>query len=336
MAEVVGSNPIGSTATRSRAHRTEEPPVETRRIGELEVSVVGLGCNNLGSRLDLAGTQAVVDACFDAGVTLFDTADVYGGDGASEELLGHALGSRRHEVVIATKFGHRLNDERRGAHPDYIPRACDASLRRLGTDHLDLYQLHTPDPEVPIEETLGALDDLVRAGKVRELGHSNLSATQADEAEAAAQRRGTARFVCAQDHWSLLAREVEDDILQAVARHDLQVLPFFPLASGLLTGKYTAEGEQDPTWRLNGLPPERRDRWITDERLATTRALEAFATDAGYTLLELAMSWLACQAPVASVIAGATRPEQVRANATAAGWRLTAEELAEVDRITGR
>jgi aryl-alcohol dehydrogenase-like predicted oxidoreductase len=310
--------------------------METRHIGELEVSVVGLGCNNLGGRLDLAATQAVVDACFDAGITLFDTADVYGGDGASEELLGRALGSRRDEVVIATKFGMRLDDERKGAHPDYIPRACEASLRRLETDHLDLYQLHTPDPEVPIEETLGALDELVRAGKVREIGHSNLSAAQADEAEDAAQRLGTARFVAAQDHWSLLAREVEDDILQAVARHDLKVLPFFPLASGLLTGKYTAEVEQDPTWRLNGLPPERRDRWITDERLATTRELEAFAGAAGHSLLELAMSWLATQTVVASVIAGATRPEQVRANATAASWRLSAEELAEVDRITGR
>lgn len=310
--------------------------METRRIGELEVSVVGLGCNNLGQKLDLAGTRAVVDACFDAGVTLFDTADVYGGDGASEELLGRALGSRRDEVVIATKFGMRLDDERRGAHPDYVRRACDASLRRLGTDRIDLYQLHTPDPDVPIEETLGALDELVTAGKVRELGHSNLSAAQADEAEAAAGRLGSARFVSAQDHWSLLARDVEDDILTAVARHDLKVLPFFPLASGLLTGKYTSGDDQDPTWRLNGLPPERRETWISDERLATTRALEAFATDAGHSLLELAMSWLATQGSVASVIAGATRPEQVRANAAAAGWRLDAKELAEVDRITGR
>jgi len=310
--------------------------VETRHIGQLEVSSVGLGCNNLGSRLDLAGTQAVVDACFDAGITLFDTADVYGGDGRSEELLGRALGSRRDEVVVATKFGMRLDDERQGAHPDYVARACEASLRRLGTDHLDLYQLHTPDPDVPIEETLGALDELVRAGKVREIGHSNLSAEQADEAEATARQHGTARFVSAQDHWSLLAREAEDDILQAVARHDLKVLPFFPLASGLLTGKYTAEVEQDPNWRLNGLPADRRERWITDERLATTRELEAFAGAAGHSLLELAMSWLATQATVASVIAGATRPEQVRANAVAADWRLTADELAEVDRITGR
>ncbi|MFP4149145.1 MAG: aldo/keto reductase [Nitriliruptoraceae bacterium] len=310
--------------------------MQTRRIGELEVSLVGLGCNNLGSRLDLAGTQAVVDACFEAGITLFDTADIYGGDGASEELLGRALGPRRDEVVIATKFGMRLDDERRGAHPDYIPRACEASLARLGTDHIDLYQLHTPDPDVPIEETLGALDELVRAGKVREIGHSNLTAAQADEAEAAARRLGTARFVSAQDHWSLLARDVEDDILHAVARHGLKVLPFFPLASGLLTGKYTAPGEQDPSWRLNGLDPERRERWISDERLATTRALEAFANEAGHHLLELAMSWLAVQAPVASVIAGATRPEQVHANAAAVGWQLSAEELAEVDRITGR
>lgn len=310
--------------------------METRRIGELEVSLVGLGCNNFGGRIDADQTQQVVDAALEAGITLFDTADVYGGDGASEELLGRALGSRRDHAIVATKFGMALDDQRQGAHPDDVRRACEASLRRLGVDHIDLYQLHRPDPEVPIEETLGALDELVATGKVREIGHSNLSATQADEAEAAARQAGTARFVCAQDHWSLLARDVEDDIIQAVERHGLAVLPFFPLASGLLTGKYTGGAEQDPSWRLNWLPEERRASFIDDQRVATVRDLEAFAGEAGHSLLELAMSWLACQAPVASVIAGATRPEQVHANARAAGWHLTGEELAEVDRLTGR
>jgi len=309
--------------------------VETRNIGALEVSVVGLGCNNLGTRIDAARSQAVVDAAFEAGVTLFDTADVYGG-GTSEELLGRALGGRRDEVVVATKFGMALDEQRSGARPEYVRSACDASLRRLGCDHIDLYQLHRPDPEVPIAETLGALDELVTVGKVREIGHSNLDAEQADEAEAQARRTGTARFVCAQDHWSLLSDRIEDDVLRAVERHGLAVLPFFPLESGLLTGKYTSGAEQDPRWRLNAIPQDRRASFIDEERLATVAALEAFARDRGHTLLELAISWLACQSPVASVIAGATRAEQVRANSAAAGWRLTSEELAEVDRLTGR
>ena len=310
--------------------------MQTRTIGSLEVSLVGLGCNNLGSRLDAQATQTLINAAVEQGVTLFDTADVYGGDGASEELLGRALGGRRDEVVIATKFGMELDEHRRGAHPDYVHRACEASLRRLGTDHIDLYQLHRPDPDVPISETLGALDELVRSGKVREIGHSNLSEAEAEEAESAAARAGTARFVCAQDHWSLLQRRIEEDVLRAVEHHELSLLPFFPLESGLLTGKYTAEVAQDPSWRLNSLPEDRRARWIDDQRLATARALEAFAQEAGHSLLELAMSWLACQGPVASVIAGATRPEQIAANVAAVGWQLTPEELAEVDRITGR
>ncbi len=310
--------------------------METRPIGALQVSVVGLGCNNFGGRLDAAATQAVVDAAFDDGITLFDTADVYGGGGGSEELLGRALGSRRDRVVVATKFGMGLDRHRAGAHPDDVRSACEASLRRLGCDHIDLYQLHRPDPEVPIAETLGALDGLVAAGKVREIGHSNLSAEQAEEAEAVASRAGTARFVCAQDHWSLLHDGIEDDVLPVIERHGLALLPFFPLESGLLTGKYTSGVEQDPGWRLNTLPAERREEWIDQDRLATVTALEDFAGDAGHTLLELAVSWLACQEAVASVIAGATRPEQVHANSTAAGWQLTDEELAEVDRLTGR
>jgi aryl-alcohol dehydrogenase-like predicted oxidoreductase len=310
--------------------------VDTRRIGSLEVSLVGLGCNNFGRRCDADGTRAVVDAALDAGITLFDTADTYGGDGASERLLARALGPRRGEVVLATKFGMELDEQRRGAHPDYVASACEASLRRLDTDVIDLYQLHRPDDDVPIAETLGALDELVRSGKVREIGHSNLSAAQADEAATEAAANGTVRFVSAQDHWSLLERDAEGGILQAVERHGLAVLPYYPLASGLLTGKYTQGAEVDPTWRLAALPEERRARQLDEGRVATARALEAFAVERGHTLLELAVSWLACQAPVASVIAGATRPEQVRANAAAAGWRLTPAELAEVDTITAR
>jgi aryl-alcohol dehydrogenase-like predicted oxidoreductase len=309
--------------------------METRRIGSLEVSVVGLGCNNFGRRLGLAGTRPVVDAALEAGVTLFDTADVYRGDhGTSEQLLGAALGSRRDQVVIATKFGMELDAAHRGASPRYVRDACEASLRRLGTDVIDLYQLHTPDPDVPIAETLGALDELVRSGEVREIGHSNLSADQVDEADAAARGDGTARFVSAQDHWSLLDREVEEGNLAAVRRHGLAVLPFFPLASGLLTGKYTSGDEVDPSWRLSALPEERRERWLNDHRLATTRDLEAFAASRGRSLLELAFSWLLAQDPVASVIAGATRADQVAANVAAAGWELTSDDLAAVDTIT--
>ncbi len=309
--------------------------METRQIGSLEVSIVGLGCNNFGRRLDLAQTQAVVDACLEAGITFFDTADVYGGDGESEELLGQALGARRDDVVVATKFGMKLDERRRGAHPDYVRSACEASLRRLGTDRIDLLQLHQPDESVPIAETLGALDELVRVGKVREIGHSNHSSEQADAAEAAASATGGARFVCAQDHWSLLTRDVEDGVLPAVLRHGLAVLPYFPLEAGLLTGKYTSGTAADPRWRIAAMPPARRDEWISAERLATAQALDTFAQEAGHTLLELAMSWLACQGPVASVIAGASTPEQVRANVGAVGWRLSAAELAQVDGITG-
>lgn len=309
--------------------------METRQIGSLEVSIVGLGCNNFGRRLDLAQTQAVVDACLEAGITFFDTADVYGGDGESEELLGQALGARRDDVVVATKFGMKLDERRRGAHPDYVRSACEASLRRLGTDRIDLLQLHQPDESVPIAETLGALDELVRVGKVREIGHSNHSSEQADAAEAAASATGGARFVCAQDHWSLLTSDVEDGVLPAVLRHGLAVLPYFPLEAGLLTGKYTSGAAADPGWRIAAMPPARKDEWISAERLATAQALDTFAQEAGHTLLELAMSWLACQGPVASVIAGASTPEQVRANVGAVGWRLSAADLAQVDGITG-
>jgi aryl-alcohol dehydrogenase-like predicted oxidoreductase len=307
--------------------------VETRRIGPLEVSLVGLGCNNFGRRIDAEDTRRVVHAALEAGITLFDTADAYG-DGQSEELLGAALTGRRDEAVIATKFGMQLDEHRRGAHPDYVRSACDDSLRRLGTDHIDLYQLHRPDPEVPIEETLGALDELVVAGKVRTLGHSNLDARQMDEAEAAAGAMDAARFECAQDRWNLLERDLEDDRLPAIERHGLAVLPYFPLASGLLTGKYRAGEDPDPSWRIATLPAERREAQLAADRLAMVDRLRGFAEAQGHSLLELAFCWLAAKPVVASVIAGATRPEQVTANVDALGWKLTEGELAEIDRLS--
>jgi len=306
-----------------------------RTIGSLDVSVVGLGCNNFGGRIDGAATDRVVHAAMEAGITFFDTAEVYGGGGSSEELLGRALGDRRDEVVIATKFGMELPDAvDGGASPERVRAGVVGSLRRLGTDCIDLYQLHVPDPDVPIAETLGALDELVREGKVRQVGHSNFDAAQIDEAERAAVDAGTIRFVCTQNEWSLLARDVEDDVLPAVDRHGLAFLPYFPLSSGVLTGKYQRDQPLGSDWRLTNLPPERRERFLDDARLRVVEDLTAFAEDHGRTLLDLAFSWLASHAAVASVIAGATRPEQVRANANAAGWTLSDDDLDEVDRIT--
>ena len=309
--------------------------METRTIGPLEVSLVGLGCNNFGRRIDAAETERVVRASLDAGITLFDTADVYG-DRRSEEQLGAALAGRRDEAVVATKFGMELDEQRRGAHPDYVRTACEDSLRRLDTNHIDLYQLHRPDPDVPIEETLGALDELIAAGKVRAIGHSNLSAEQMDAAEAAGRTMTAARFVSAQDRWNLLERDLEDEQLPAIERNGLAVLPYFPLASGLLTGKYRAGEDPDPAWRIATLPDDRRQTQLADDRLATVERLRGFAEARGRSLLELAFSWLAAQPVVASVIAGATRPEQVASNVDAVGWELTDDELEEIDRLTGR
>lgn len=310
--------------------------MQTRRIGALEVSVIGLGCNNFGGRIDAEATDRVVRAALDAGITLFDTAEVYGGGGVSEELLGSSLGDRRDDAVIATKFGMEIPDVvPGGASPDRVRAAVEGSLRRLRTDRIDLYQLHRPDPDVPIAETLGALDELVRAGKIVEIGHSNLDGAQIDEAERVASDAGTARFVCAQNEWSLLARGVEDDVMPSVERNGLAFLPYFPLASGVLTGKYQADRPIDPDWRLANIPEERRSRFLDDERLQVVADLTHFAESQGHTLLELAFSWLLAHDVVASVIAGATKPEQVRANADAARWTLTPDDLAEVDRITG-
>jgi aryl-alcohol dehydrogenase-like predicted oxidoreductase len=308
--------------------------MRTRRLGSEgpEVSVVGLGCNNFGMRVDLDGTRAVVDAALDAGVTLFDTADIYGNKGGSESFLGEALEGRRDRVVLATKFGGDMGDgtKARGSR-DYIRKAIDASLERLRTDYVDLYQYHTPDHITPFEETFGALDELVREGKTRYIGHSNLEAAQVEEIDALARERGWARPVSAQNQYSLLRREAEDELLPVCERLGIGVLPYFPLASGLLTGKYRRGQPPPEGTRLSG-----RAEVFTDETFDRLEALEAFAAERGLTLLKVAIGGLAAQPAVASVIAGATTSEQVRANAAAGEWEPTAEELAALDEVVPR
>lgn len=303
--------------------------METRRIGSLAVTVVGLGCNNFGGRLDRVGARTVVAAALDAGVNFFDTADMYG-DTHSEELLGAALGARRGQVIIATKFGWRIDAQRHGARPGYVRRAVEDSLRRLGTDFIDLYQLHLPDPETPVEQTLAVLDELVRSGKVREIGCSNFSAAQLREAQGAV-RDGAARFASVQNEYSLLVREPEREVLGECEREGLAFLPFFPLASGLLSGKYRRGAPAATGTRLSG--GRLAERFLNDRNRATADQLAAFAESRGRSLLELAFSWLLRHRTVASVIAGAMSPEQVRANVAAAGWQLTPDDLAEIDRL---
>lgn len=302
--------------------------MELRSIGSLRVSVVGLGCNNFGMRIDEAATGRVVSAALEAGINFFDTADIYGST-KSEEFLGRALAGRRHQAIVATKFGMAVDDQRKGARPEYVHRAAEDSLKRLRTDYIDLYQLHQPDPEVPIADTLGALDRLVKAGKVKEIGCSNFSEAQLDEA-ARATRPGAATFVSLQNEYSLLHREPERSVLPACERLDLAFLPYFPLASGLLTGKYEP-GKGAP--KDSRLSLSWTSRFTTDRNVRVAEALKAFAAARGHTLLELAMSWLATRPRVASVIAGATSPEQVRANGAAVHWPLTREDLAEIDRL---
>jgi aryl-alcohol dehydrogenase-like predicted oxidoreductase len=294
-----------------------------------EVSVVGLGCNNFGMRVDLDGTRAVVDAALDAGVTLFDTADVYGNKGGSESFLGEVLEGRRDRVLLATKFGGDMGDgtKARGSR-DYIRRAIDASLQRLRTDYVDLYQYHTPDHVTPFEETFGALDELVREGKARSIGHSNLEAAQVEEVDALARERDWVRPVSAQNEYSLLRREAEEELLPVCERLGLGVLPYFPLASGLLTGKYRRGQPHPEGTRLAG-----RDEVFTDEKFDRLEALEAFAQERGLTLLQVAIGGLAAQSAIASVIAGATKPEQVRANAAAGEWVPTGEDLAALNAL---
>lgn len=302
--------------------------METRRIGSLEVTIAGLGCNNFGWRIGPEETVAVVNAALDAGITFFDTADIYD-RGHSEEYLARALGPRRSRVFIASKFGMKMDEDKQGARPAYIRQAVEDSLRRLRTDHIDLYQLHQPDPSTPIADTLGALGDLVRAGKVREIGCSNVSAAQLREAESAV-KPGDARFVSVQNNYSLLHREPEAEVLPECVRLGLGFLPYFPLANGLLAGKYRRGRPLPAGSRANdGFGP----KVFTERNLEIVESLIAFAEARGHTLLELAMSWLAVQPSVVSVIAGAKTPEQVRYNAEATGWRLTRDELADIDAL---
>ena len=307
-----------------------------RSLGEsgLQVSVVGLGCNNFGRRLDVDGTRAVVDAAIDAGITLFDTSDTYGPGGGSERALGEVLAGRRDQVVLATKFGNQNTDMGYGPAAGakggraYIRRAVAESLRRLRTDHIDLYQLHTPDPVTPVEETIAALHELVAEGKVRYLGHSNFSGWQLADAAHLAAHNSRTPFISAQNHWSLLDREAEADVVPAARHFGLGVLPYFPLANGLLTGK-VRQGQAIPAGtRLAG-----RESYVTSEKLAKVEALITWAQAHGVTVLDVAISALAAQPGCSSVIAGATSPEQIKANAATAEWIPSADELAEIDRI---
>ncbi len=307
--------------------------MEHRTLGSsgLRVSRAGLGCNNFGRRCDAAETARVVERALELGVTLFDTADIYGG-GLSEEYLGKALGARRKDALIATKFGM---DMRRMGQPasasrHYIHQAVDASLRRLGTDWIDLYQIHVPDPKTPIDETLGALDDLVRAGKLRYLGHSNFSGWQLVEAEWVSRSRRLERFVSAQNLYNLLERGVERELAPAARKYGLGLLPYFPLASGFLTGKYRRGEAPAAGTRLAAAGPM-AERVMSPRNFEQLERLERFAAERGRGILELALGWLASQDVVASVIAGATSPAQVEQNVKATEWTLTAEERAALD-----
>jgi aryl-alcohol dehydrogenase-like predicted oxidoreductase len=304
-----------------------------RRLGDsgLVVSVVGLGCNNFGRRIDVDATRAVVEAALECGITMFDTADGYG---ESEAFLGEVLAGRRDDVVLATKFGSDLggalgDDGGARGSRRYLRRAVERSLRRLRTDHLDLYQLHRPDPLTPIEETLDALTELVREGKVRYLGSSNFSGWQVADAEWTARTRGTQRFVSVQNEYSLLARGADAELIPACRRFGVGLLPYFPLANGLLTGKYHRDAPAPDGTRLSS-----RSGYLTDERFDVVEALGAYAAQRDLGLLDVAIGGLAAQPAVASVIAGATRPEQVRANAAAGSWQPTADDLAALDAIT--
>jgi aryl-alcohol dehydrogenase-like predicted oxidoreductase len=316
--------------------------MEERNVGDspLRASVVGLGGNNFGGRLDAAATRGVVHAALDAGVTFFDCADTYGKrgggqTGAAEIALGQALGPRRKDIVLSTKFGHAMDDEGKlkGASRRYIMSAIDASLKRLGTDWIDLYQLHADDPSTPLEETMRALNDLVRAGKVRHIGCSNISPVRFVEANRVARSLGLAKFVSLQQEYSLVNRSLEREAVPAAKAHGLGILPFYPLASGLLTGKYKPGAPPPPGSRFAN-PSRFETRFQNEETEKKVVALTAFAESRGHTLLELAMSWLAARPFVSSIIAGATAPQQVAANVRAASWRLTPDDLAEVDRLT--
>jgi aryl-alcohol dehydrogenase-like predicted oxidoreductase len=312
--------------------------MELRQLGNsgLQVSIVGLGCNNFGWRIDLDASRKVIDRALELGITLLDTADIYGNFGGSEAALGEILGARRKEIVLATKFGIAMDkDERlKGASRRYIMRAVEASLKRLKTDWIDLYQVHRPDPLTPIEETLGALDDLVRQGKVRYIGCSNYAGWQVADAAWTARDRLLDGFISCQDEYSLVMRDIERELLPAMQHYGIGLLPYFPLASGLLSGKYKRSSL--PMGARLVAVPGLGQRYLTEENWRKVEALEPFAAARGHSLLDLAFAWLLARAKVASVIAGATTPEQVEQNVKAAEWELPPADMAEIDKITAK
>jgi aryl-alcohol dehydrogenase-like predicted oxidoreductase len=311
--------------------------MEIRNLGGsgLRVSAVGLGCNNFGQRTDLETSRKIIHKAIDLGITLFDTADIYAGRGGSETVLGQVLGDRRKDIVLATKYSKEMADDgsKQGASRRYIMNAVEDSLRRLKTDYIDLYQQHDFDPLTPIDETLRALEDLIRQGKVRYIGCSNFPAWRVAEAQFTARGINTHAFVSCQDEYSLIVRDIEKDLLPAAQAYNLGLLPFFPLASSLLTGKYK-RGDKPAADSRFGKVGYLADRYMTAANLDTVAKLQEFATAHGKTIIELAFSWLAARPQVSSVIAGASQPEQVEQNARAISWKLTADEMAQIDTIT--
>jgi aryl-alcohol dehydrogenase-like predicted oxidoreductase len=311
--------------------------MEIRNLGQsgLRVSAIGLGCNNFGGRINLDATRAVIHKAIDLGITLFDTSDTYGERGGSETDMGQVLGDRRKDIVLATKFGNPMDDAgvKHGGARRYIMTAVEDSLRRLRTDWIDLYQIHSFDPLTPIEETLRAFDDLVRQGKVRYIGCSNFPAWRVTEARWTAKSLGLNRFISHQDEYSLIVRRAEAELMPAARAAGMGMLPYSPLASGLLTGKYRRNAPLPPGTRFASTQ-RLADRYLTERNWAVAEKLGDFGEARGKTMLELAFSWLLAQSPVTSVIAGATRPEQLEQNVKAGTWKLTADELAEIDRIT--
>mgnify|MGYP003299801796 FL=1 len=313
--------------------------MEYRNLGSsgLRVSLVGLGCNNFGMRLDLEQTRAVVDRAFDLGITLFDTADMYGGRGGSETQLGKILGHRRKDIVLASKFGMAMSDDgtKIGASRRYIMSAVEDSLRRLKTDWIDLYQLHQPDPLTPLDETMQALDDLVTQGKIRYIGCSNLPSWQVVESQWISKSMGLNRFVSCQDEYNILNRNVEAELIPAMQKYGCGLLPYFPLASGLLTGKYKRT-EMPEGARLTDMPTFANRIYLTDDNFDIVDNLNKFAHKTGHSILELAFGWMASRPTTASIIAGATKPEQIDANVAAVNWVLSQSEIDEVNKISAR
>ena len=311
--------------------------MKQRALGRsgLQVSLVGLGCNNFGVRTDPETSRKVIYKALDLGITLFDTADAYANRGGSETVLGETLGDRRKDIVLASKFGLPMDEagSLKGASRRYILSALEASLRRLKTDWIDLYWLHTPDPSTPIEETLRTLEELIRQGKVRYIGCSNLAAWQVVEAVWTSRQLGSNGFIACQNEYSLLVRDPERELLPAAEAYGLGLVPYYPLAAGLLTGKYKRNEPMPEGARLTYMQ-RLQDRYLTEENRQKVEQLEAFCAQRGRRLIELAFSWLAAHPAVSSVIAGATRPEQVEQNVTACDWSLSPEEMAEIDRLT--